>query len=65
MVIKNVPCCYCLQTHSVRKYGKAKSGYQRYMCKHCQRTFQLRYVYSAYKKRGDKYAKLGIKPIDS
>ncbi len=38
-------CQYC--THKCIKYGKQKSGVQRYYCKHCKRTLQEGYKYQA------------------
>ncbi|GKX53966.1 hypothetical protein SOASR030_00780 [Leminorella grimontii] len=42
-------CRFCLQANKVRKHGTARSGHQRYLCTECRRTFQLKYIYQAYK----------------
>ncbi|SQI36573.1 Transposase and inactivated derivatives [Leminorella richardii] len=49
MFNKKIPCRYCTRTHTVKKHGTARSGYQRYWCNHCRRTFQMKYIYSAYR----------------
>lgn len=51
MVLGNVPCKYCSQTHTVRKHGMARSGYQRYFCVQCCKTFQRKYIYNVHNKR--------------
>ncbi|PHM72750.1 transposase [Xenorhabdus kozodoii] len=42
-------CRFCQQTEFVKKHGKGDAGHQRYRCFSCKRTFQLEYVYRAYK----------------
>ncbi|SQI44043.1 Transposase and inactivated derivatives [Leminorella richardii] len=49
MLKEKVPCRYCHQADSVKKHGTARSGYQRYLCNTCGRTFQIKYIYHAYK----------------
>ena len=41
-----VVCIYCQQTEKVIRNGKAKTGHQRYLCKQCNRSFQLEYSYN-------------------
>lgn len=48
MFRKKVDCRYCNQSVNIRKHGTARSGYQRYYCGLCQRTFQIKYIYNAY-----------------
>ncbi|WP_373876089.1 IS1/IS1595 family N-terminal zinc-binding domain-containing protein [Pragia fontium] len=50
MLKKTVSCRYCSQT-TVKKHGMALSGYQRYLCSQCKRTFQLKHVYNTYRNR--------------
>lgn len=49
MFKRRVCCRYCSRTNAVKKHGTAPSGYQRYRCGHCQKTFQINYIYQAYK----------------
>ena len=49
MVVIEVPCRYCSQTHFVQKHGKVRSGLQRYLCTDCNRSFQLDYLNNANK----------------
>ncbi|WP_415270857.1 transposase-like zinc-binding domain-containing protein [Leminorella richardii] len=44
----NVICRYCSKNDAIKKYGVSYSGRQRYLCGHCNRTFQLVYA-SEYK----------------
>ena len=37
------------QTKPVRKHGTGSTGYQRFRCLDCKRTFQLDYAYEAWK----------------
>ncbi|GKX54853.1 hypothetical protein SOASR030_09650 [Leminorella grimontii] len=53
MFKKRTPCRYCHDTQSVRKHGKGRAGYQRFYCVNCSRTFQVKYVYSAYYKEAE------------
>ncbi len=48
MFRKKVDCRYCNQNDFVRKHGTGCTGYQRYYCTYCQRTFQIKYIYNAY-----------------
>ncbi|MDF7679644.1 IS1 family transposase [Enterobacteriaceae bacterium ESL0689] len=43
----DVACPFCKQTEPVKKYGLGKSGFQRYRCQSCCRTFQTDYAYRA------------------
>jgi transposase-like protein len=47
MAIIKVSCRFCKNTDSVRKHSMGSTGYQRYRCLDCKRTFQLNYVYKA------------------
>ncbi|VFS46866.1 Transposase and inactivated derivatives [Budvicia aquatica] len=38
-------CPYCHDATQVRKHGTSRSGFQRYFCSECRRTFQDKYVY--------------------
>ncbi|WP_260676936.1 IS1/IS1595 family N-terminal zinc-binding domain-containing protein [Limnobaculum zhutongyuii] len=44
MFNKRVVCRYCFKGNAVKKHGTAPSGYQRYLCGHCKRTFQGEYL---------------------
>lgn len=44
-----VKCRYCQQTQPVRKHGTSRSGFPRYYCQLCRRTFQINYRYNAHK----------------
>ncbi|MGB0360958.1 MAG: IS1/IS1595 family N-terminal zinc-binding domain-containing protein [Endozoicomonas sp.] len=37
----------CQPTKGVVKNGKAKTGHQRYICRKCRKSFQLKYLYNA------------------
>ncbi|SQI40957.1 Transposase and inactivated derivatives [Leminorella richardii] len=50
MFNKRIDCRYCQQTEFVKKHGVARSGYQRYYCSSCRRTFQAKYIYTINKK---------------
>ncbi|WP_425482130.1 transposase [Budvicia diplopodorum] len=39
-------CPYCNITSRVKKHGKGRTGYQRYFCTSCSRTFQTKYIYN-------------------
>ena len=41
-----VVCTHCQQAKKVIRHGKAKTGHQRYLCKHCNKSFQLEYSYN-------------------
>ena len=49
MATINVNCRFCQQAESVRKHGLGTTGFQRFRCLDCKRTFQLNYAYEAYK----------------
>lgn len=49
MYNRKVECRYCHQKSGTRKHGTGRSGYQRYRCTLCGRTFQNKYIYIAYK----------------
>lgn len=51
MATINVNCRFCQQAESVRKHGLGTTGFQRFRCLDCKRTFQLNYAYEAYKPR--------------
>nr|ULG19864.1 transposase [Yersinia frederiksenii] len=42
----DVACPQCNETHGVLCNGHSASGAQRYICKHCSKTFQLNFSYS-------------------
>ena len=48
MVYEIIKCPYCRSEHIVR-YGKSKSGKQKYKCcnENCHKIFQLEYQYKA------------------
>ncbi|EOS93347.1 insertion element protein, partial [Erwinia tracheiphila PSU-1] len=39
----DVVCPQCNETHAVRCNGHSASGAQRYICKHCSKTFLLNF----------------------
>lgn len=41
-----IKCRYCDKSDEVRLHGKGRSGYQRYRCLACKRTFQAKYIYN-------------------
>lgn len=43
-----VKCRYCEQSSTVKMHGKVRTGYQRYRCTACQKTFQGKYIYMSY-----------------
>ena len=43
-----VKCRYCHKTEYVKRHGKGRSGYQRYRCLECRKTFQDKYIYNVY-----------------
>ncbi len=49
MATIQVNCRFCNQTEHVRKHGISVSGFQRFRCLECKRSFQLDYAYEAYK----------------
>ncbi|MDD7804528.1 MAG: IS1-like element transposase [Endozoicomonas sp. (ex Botrylloides leachii)] len=49
MAVIEVPCRYCSQQKSVIRYGKSKSGKQRFHCNDCCKSFQCEYCNNAYK----------------
>lgn len=48
-----VKCRYCNNTEYVKRHGKGRSGYQRYRCLACQKTFQDKYIYNVYTQNDD------------
>ncbi|WP_144413140.1 IS1 family transposase [Pragia fontium] len=38
-------CHHCNHATQVKKHGKSRTGFQRYYCLVCRKTFQTRYVY--------------------
>ncbi|WP_415679760.1 IS1 family transposase, partial [Vibrio ordalii] len=40
-----VQCRFCNQTEHVRKHGTGVTGFQRFRCIECKRSFQLDYIY--------------------
>ncbi len=46
-----VLCRFCKKSETIRKHGKGRSGYPRYFCTTCNKTFQLDFIYKAYKER--------------
>lgn len=51
MFNQKVECKYCHRTEGVKRHGTGHSGYQRYRCLLCKRTFQSKYVYIIYKEK--------------
>jgi transposase-like protein len=49
MATIQVQCRFCNQTEHVRKHGTGVTGFQRFRCIECKRSFQLDYIYEAYK----------------
>lgn len=49
MATIQVQCRFCHKTEPVRKHGKGHSGYSRFRCIECRKSFQLDYVYEARK----------------
>lgn len=50
MAINKTSCCRCVGGISfMMKYGKTKSGNQRYSCRQCKKTRVENYTYQAYK----------------
>lgn len=49
MATIQVNCRFCNQTEYVRKHGTGVSGFRRFRCLECKRSFQLDYAYEAYK----------------
>lgn len=47
-MINKIKCPYCDITDNVRKHGFGRSGYQRYYCACCRKTFQSKYIYSGW-----------------
>lgn len=43
MATVEVSCRYCNHTEDVKKYGKSRSGHQKYRCFACRKVFQLEY----------------------
>lgn len=49
MATIQVQCRFCHKTEPVRKHGKGHSGFPRFRCMECRKSFQLDYVYEARK----------------
>ncbi|OQX38486.1 MAG: hypothetical protein B0D91_03995 [Oceanospirillales bacterium LUC14_002_19_P2] len=49
MAVIDVVCPHCESIDGVVKNGKADSGLQCYLCRHCKRSFQLDFIYNANK----------------
>ncbi|HHP0494763.1 IS1 family transposase [Vibrio harveyi] len=49
MATIQVQCRFCNKTEPVRKHGKGHSGFSRFRCIECRKSFQLDYVYEARK----------------
>ena len=49
MAVIEVSCIHCHTTDGVLKNGKAPTGLQRYICRNCNRSFQLDFIYNANK----------------
>ncbi|WP_153301443.1 IS1-like element transposase [Endozoicomonas arenosclerae] len=47
MAVIQVACIHCQKTDNVVKNGKAYTGHQRYLCRNCNKCFQLEYRYNA------------------
>ncbi|SQI43516.1 Transposase and inactivated derivatives [Leminorella richardii] len=45
MFNKKILCRHCGSCEGIIKHGSGKSGYQRYRCLSCRRTFQAKYIY--------------------
>lgn len=55
MTLNTTWCCRCVgEIKNMIKYGKTKSGNQRYICRLCKRTRVENYSYQAYKTDVDK-----------
>ncbi len=55
MALNRTWCCTCVgEITFMIKYGKTKSGNQRYICKLCKKTRVENYIYQAYKPDIDK-----------
>ncbi|WP_438360523.1 transposase [Leminorella grimontii] len=39
---------YATERNCVRKHGKSRAGLQRYYCKNCKKSFQIKYIYTTY-----------------
>lgn len=62
MFKQKVPCRHCHRTDAIKKHGTARSGYQRYLCGACGRTFQVKYIYQAYKLNEEKKHQSAARP---
>ncbi|WP_428829273.1 transposase [Budvicia aquatica] len=51
------PICLHCGNDDVRKHGMARSKIQRYICLHCHKTFQKRYIYRCYVENSQELAK--------
>ena len=49
MAVIEVTCIHCDTKDGVLKNGKAPTGLQRYICRNCNRSFQLDFIYNANK----------------
>ena len=43
MAVVQVACIQCRETENVVKNGRADTGNQRYLCRNCNKSFQLEY----------------------
>ncbi|WP_425482134.1 transposase [Budvicia diplopodorum] len=48
MFYNKIDCPYCNDSNHIRKHGLGRSGYQRYFCSSCHKTFQKKYVYAGW-----------------
>lgn len=49
MATIEVKCRFCNQADDVKKHGKGSMKHQRYRCNQCNKTFQLDYIYQAFR----------------
>lgn len=47
MPVIDVSCPHCFLSSSIVRNGMSQSGYQRYLCRQCNKTFQLRFTQKA------------------
>lgn len=45
---KPIVCHLCNGKGCIRKHGKSRAGLQRYYCKNCKKSFQIKYIYTTY-----------------
>ncbi|VFS61973.1 IS1/IS1595 family N-terminal zinc-binding domain-containing protein [Leminorella grimontii] len=58
MFNRKVHCRHCGSSEGIIKHGSGKTGYQRYRCMTCMRTFQAKYIYNISSFREKKSASL-------